>query len=122
MRALVIDDVVPVLNMQSKMLLEAGVDEVVTAATGDEGLHCLREQHFDLLLLDIHLPDVSGLDVLKKIREHDHELFVVVATGYEEPETVQEIVRLGANRYIVKPATLSEIKFVVKQLNQLKRR
>ncbi len=118
MKALVIDDVIPVLSMQRKMLQEAGVEEVVTASTGGEGLRYLQTQRFDLLLLDIHLPDMSGLEVLKVIREHDSKLFVVVATGYEEPETVQEIVRLGANRYIVKPVKLAEIKFVVKQLSR----
>ncbi|MBT3308428.1 MAG: response regulator [Gammaproteobacteria bacterium] len=115
MKALVIDDVVPIQNMLKKMLLAAGVDEVVTAATGEAGLLLLATGDIDLLLLDIHLPDMSGLDVLKKIRERNSTLYVAVATGFEEPETVQEIIRLGANHYIVKPVKRSEVKLVVEE-------
>ncbi|MBT5361740.1 MAG: response regulator [Gammaproteobacteria bacterium] len=115
MKALVIDDVLPIQNMLEKMLLAAGVGEVVTAATGEEGLTLLATGDIDLLLLDIHLPDMSGLDVLKKIRERNSTLYVAVATGFEEPETVQEIIRLDANRYIVKPVKRSEIKRVVEE-------
>ncbi len=118
MKALVIDDVAPVQSMLRKMLQQSGVEEVVTASTGGEGLRHLALGGVDLLLLDIHLPDMSGLDILRQIREHDDELFVVVATGYEEPETVQEIVRLGANRYIVKPIKLSDINQVIEQLER----
>ena len=114
MKALVIDDVVPIQNMLKKMLLAAGVDEVVTAATGEAGLLLLATGDIDLLLLDIHLPDMSGLDVLKKIRERNSTLYVAVATGFEEPETVQEIIRLGANHYIV-TVKRSEIKRVVEE-------
>lgn len=113
MKALIVDDVAPIQNMLRKMLLQAGVDEVVTAGTGGEGLVLLAEGGIDLLLLDIHLPDMSGLDVLKQVRARDHNLYVAVATGYEEPETVQEIIRLGANRYIVKPVELAQIRQVV---------
>mgnify|MGYP003957679671 FL=1 len=117
LNALVIDDV-PVQNILRKMLLESGVDEVKTASTGSEGLRYLSQGEIDLLILDIHLPDMSGLDVLKQVRESGSKLFVVVATGYEELETVHEIIRMGANRYIVKPVQLSELKQVVEQVSR----
>ena len=115
-KALVIDDVIPEQSILRKMLQASGVEEVVTAATGAEGLRHLAIHKIDLLLLDIHLPDMSGVDVLKQLRERGSQLFVVVATGYEGPKTVQEIVRLGANRYKVKPVKLAELKQVVELL------
>ncbi len=113
MKALIIDDVPLIQDLHRKMLLESGVSEVVVAATAEQGLYHLEVGRFDLVVLDIHLPDRSGLEVLQEIRKRDRGLFVVVATGYEEPETVQEIVRLGANRYLVKPVELSAVMQVV---------
>ncbi len=116
MKAVIIEDVKPIQRLLENMLLESGVDEVSIASNGAEGLRYLSSfKGIDLLLLDIHLPDMSGLDVLKKIREKDSELFVVVVTGFEEPSTVQQIVSLGANRYLVKPVQLSDVKQVVTQ-------
>ncbi len=112
-----IDDVLPVQNMLRKMLQESGVEKVFVASSGSEGMNYLMLGGIDLLL-DIHLPDMSGLEVLRKIRQENNRLHVVVVTGYEEMETVQEIVRLGANRYLVKPVKLVEIKQVVEQLER----
>lgn len=118
MRALVIDDVLPIQSMMRKMLQQVGVDEVLVADTGEAGLRLLKQGGIDLLLLDIHLPDMSGLEVLQQVRSWDSELYVAVATGFEESKTVQEIVRLGANRYIVKPVPMEEIRKTVVLLSQ----
>ncbi len=113
MKALVVDDVIPMQNLLGKILRACGVDEVVTAGSAREALDQIRAEDVDLIFLDIHLPDMSGLEVLKKVREESSELFVVVVTGYEEPETVQQIVRFGASRYIVKPIKFDEIRLAV---------
>ena len=120
MKALVIEDVRSVRNLLSKMLTDSGVNHVAGAATGAEGIDEIDQGGYDLLFLDIHLPDMSGLEVLTALRKSHPKLFVVIATGYEEVDTVQEIIRLGANHYIVKPLQFSDVQDAVSRYQQTK--
>ncbi len=118
MKALIVEDVRSVRNLLSRMAAQAGIDQVITAATGAEAVTLVKQEVPDLVFLDIRLPDMSGLDVLTEIRKLHPQLFVVVATGYEEANTVQEIIRLGANQYIVKPLQYESIEEVVLRCHQ----
>ncbi len=109
MRALIIEDVRSVRNLLRKMVKECGVEQVAEAATGREGIEMIGQGEYDLLFLDIRLPDMSGIDVLTAVRQQHPNLFVVIATSYEESDTVQNIIRLGANHYIVKPLQFAAV-------------
>lgn len=78
---------------------------VVVAWDGTQGLEQVRQQRPDLVLLDVLLPDMSGLDVLRKLREtySTTELPIVMATGQSQSSDVVEALRLGANDYLTKP-------------------
>ncbi|MBQ3866646.1 MAG: response regulator [Clostridia bacterium] len=73
------------------------------AADGEEALRFLREKGADLVILDVFLPRLSGLDVLKKLREEGQQVAVIMVTAANDPVTFREAVSLGAVDYLVKP-------------------
>lgn len=77
---------------------------------GSECLDCLTAgQKFDLILLDIKMPKMNGLDILKKIKEKSPNQNVIIITGYRSIETASEAVKVGAVDYIVKPFAAKDI-------------
>jgi two-component system nitrogen regulation response regulator NtrX len=111
---------------------EAGVRASLAAILGDEGyaadvvesgeaaLAALEARRYDLVLLDVWLPGVDGLEVLSRIRESDRELPVVVISGHGTIETAVKAVRLGAQDFVEKPLSLEKTLLAVR--NALKRR
>jgi len=89
--------------------------EVVTAGTGEEALRLVREEQPDLVLLDIQLPGISGIDVLEKIKDIDDDIVVIMVTANSGLENAVNAMRLGAFDYISKPFNLDEISIVVKK-------
>jgi EAL domain-containing protein (putative c-di-GMP-specific phosphodiesterase class I)/ActR/RegA family two-component response regulator len=101
--------------------------EVEVAADGEAALTLLREKKFDAILTDISMPRVSGIDLLRAVREHDADVPIVLMTGGPELATALQAIEHGAFRYLVKPVELSELRSVVRRaasfyrLAQLKR-
>lgn len=89
--------------------------EVVTAGTGEEALRLMREEQPDLVLLDIQLPGISGINVLEKIKEHDESIIVIMVTAHGGLETAVNAMRLGAYDYVSKPFNLDELSIIVKK-------
>lgn len=89
--------------------------EVITAATGEDALRLIREEQPDLVLLDIQLPGISGIDVLEKIKELDEDVAVIMVTAHSGLETAVNAMRLGAYDYVSKPFNLDELSIVVKK-------
>ncbi len=89
--------------------------EVVTAGTGEDALRIVRDDQPDLLLLDIQLPGISGLEVLEKVKEIDDEIIVIMVTAHGGLETAVNAMRLGAYDYINKPFNLDEMAIVIKK-------
>jgi len=73
------------------------------AEGGNEALRVMEQHPFDVILLDIRMPDLDGMDLLKIIKERWPDSEVVVITGYPSIESAKEAVRLGANNYLAKP-------------------
>lgn len=89
--------------------------EVVTAGSGEDALRLVREEQPDLVLLDIQLPGISGIDVLEKIKDHDEDIIVIMVTANSGLENAVSAMRLGAYDYISKPFNLDELSIVVKK-------
>lgn len=89
--------------------------EVVTAGSGEDALRLVREEQPDLVLLDIQLPGISGIDVLEKIKDHDDDIIVIMVTANSGLENAVNAMRLGAYDYISKPFNLDELSIVVKK-------
>jgi DNA-binding response OmpR family regulator len=83
----------------------------LTAATGRDALAILRQPGcpIDVVLLDVQLPDVSGVDVCARLRELHSDLPVIVCSGEASPEEAAQLLRLGARRYFQKPFTIDEL-------------
>ncbi len=89
--------------------------EVVTAGTGEDALRLVREEQPDLVLLDIQLPGISGIDALEKIKEHDDDIIVIMVTANSGLENAVKAMRLGAYDYVSKPFNLEELSIVVRK-------
>ena len=101
-RILVIDDDFGMREGCKRALQPHGF-EVEVAATGEEGLLKVREGGFDLVLLDVMMPDVSGIDLLIPIQEYDPELPCIIITGYATIELATQAIKLGAYDFVSKP-------------------
>ena len=105
---LIVDDDPELRDVLATMLVKAG-HLVEQAGDGPEALERLATGEFDVVLLDINLPSMNGLDVLAQIRGMLHPPLVIVMTGDDTPEPLLEAVRLQAYRYLRKPFPLRTI-------------
>lgn len=103
-KILVIDDEPIVRASCEKILMPEGY-EVIMAKNGEEGLEILEKGDFKLVLLDLKMPGIDGVDVLKLIRSKWPTTKVIILTGYSTIETAISTLRLGAFNFIEKPFT-----------------
>ncbi len=115
---LVIDDEVAVNNNIRKILVKKGylVDQAVTKA---EALEKIEAGPYRLVLLDLKIPGVKGLELLKAVRDKNPETNVIIITGYASIETAVESARQGAVDYLPKPFTPDEIRTVTENVFRL---
>src|SRR4030095_13042503 len=114
-RMLIVEDDEQVSYFLHERLTRAGYD-VKTAATGKAGLALLETIMFDAALVDIHLPDMLGTDVLEAAKRYDSEIDIVVMTGYPEVETAVQALRLGAYDYLIKPLEWVSLHHSIKRI------
>lgn len=111
-RILVIDDE-PRIRDACRMVLEETGAEVAVAENGTVGLAMIGERHFDLVLVDLMMPVLSGFEVLAQIKEEHPDTVVVVITGYATLEHSIEAMKKGAFDFIPKPFTPDHLRVVV---------
>ncbi|HBV96217.1 MAG: chemotaxis protein CheY [Peptococcaceae bacterium BICA1-7] len=112
---LIVDD----QNGVRRLLFEAFNDEgyqVRMAGSGMEALKMLSQEMPDLVLLDIKMPVMSGIETLGEIRKASKDLPVLMMTAYGDLEVVDQAKKLGVKHYIIKPFDLNEVKMMVKGL------
>jgi len=107
-RLLVVDDDPEVRSLLERVLTKSGYQSTA-AASGAEGMDVLGRQEFDVALVDVKLPDASGLDILRWARDADVETEFIVLTGNADVETAVEAMRLGAYDFISKPWRNAEL-------------
>jgi two-component system response regulator HydG len=105
---LVVDDEPDVLQVCSRVLTRSGY-VVQVAVSAEEARRYLDQERFDLVILDIHMPDEDGISLLKYVRAQDSTLPAILITGYPEMETVMASVRLSVSEYLCKPFTLQKL-------------
>lgn len=111
---LLVDDQDTIRFFLEKTLVQEGY-ECVTAATGGEAIEKARQVMPDLVLLDLKLPDMSGLDVLRKIKEIFPEIGVVMITAFGDVETAVTAMKNGAFDFVSKPINLDQLLMVIKK-------
>ncbi|HEY3885561.1 MAG TPA: sigma-54 dependent transcriptional regulator, partial [Vicinamibacterales bacterium] len=105
---MVVDDEQGILDVVSRFAERAGY-QTVTCGSGREAIAQLQTRHADLVLVDLRMPDVGGLDVLRAIREIDPRCQAVLMTGYASLETAVEAIKLGASDYLSKPINFTRL-------------
>jgi len=104
LRVLVIDDERVICDACTLILSEEGY-MVERCMTGKAGLLAIEQADYDMILLDLKLPDLEGMEILKIIRKKKPDLCVIVMTGYDTIPVAVEAMKLGASDYLGKPFT-----------------
>lgn len=113
-RILVVDDEPGMREFLEIMLQKEGY-EVETASDGREAVNLLKENDYDLAIIDIQMPMLNGIGVLKEIKSFGLETTVIMITAFASHETAIEAMKLGAYDYITKPFKIDEIKLTIKK-------
>ena len=92
--------------------------DITRAKLGREALELARDNHFDLILMDIQLPDITGNDVTKKIREFNTTVPVIAQTASRSPEETDFSLECGCTDVLVKPFTLNDLSRMIKKYIQ----
>ena len=115
---LVVDDELSIRESLSGWLQQDGY-EVESAADGPEALAKAQETHYDIMLLDVKMPRMDGITVLKTLRETNADTAVVVMTAHGAIQDAVEAMKLGAHDYLLKPFDLEEMSLIIEKLVQV---
>jgi signal transduction histidine kinase/FixJ family two-component response regulator len=111
---LVIDDELRMCNSLEQLLTTSGYT-VTTTQSGKEAVEKIKNEPFDLILTDIKMPEVGGMDILRAAREVDPELIVILMTGYASLETALDAIKNGAFEYLLKPVEFTQLEISVRR-------
>ena len=111
-KVLVVDDDLKILQMFKKALEVVGL-EVFSASSGESAVDQLGVRRFDVVLSDIAMPGMGGIELLKRVRQHDADVPLILITGSPLLETAMKAVEYGALRYLLKPVRIDELRTIV---------
>jgi len=118
-KILVIDDEVDML-MLLRMIIEDNTNyEVETTNSPTEGIKLLKEEDFDLVITDLKMPGMDGMELFDEFREIKPEIPVIIITAYGSPETASEALQRGVTDFIAKPFRKDSILFTMKRVLEL---
>jgi DNA-binding response OmpR family regulator len=113
-RLLLVDDEAGFTAVLTKRLKRRGI-EVTTAATGAQGIQALRQDQFDVAVLDLKMEDMDGIEVLKIFKLMDPGMPVIMLTGHGSEKSASEGLQQGAYDYLTKPYEFSELLEKIRQ-------
>lgn len=111
-KVLIVDDEKDILNFLSVELAKRGY-EVETASSGEEAVEKVKDTRPDLMLLDMRMPGMGGIEALKQTKEFEPKIEVVMVTAVHDEAAVKKSMELGASDYIKKPIDFSYLNRVV---------
>ncbi|MBS1797008.1 MAG: sigma-54-dependent Fis family transcriptional regulator [Acidobacteria bacterium] len=111
-KALVIDDDVATLELMKFQLTDAGF-QVTTAEHGQKGLDFVRETEFDIILTDLNLPDLNGIEMVKQSKQISPDTEIIMITGFGSMEKAIEATKAGAFHYVEKPVNFDELVLLI---------
>lgn len=119
-KVLVVDDEEPVRNLLRRTLEEAGY-HVTTAAAGEEALDKVSRRETEVMLLDVKMPGLSGLDVLQKVMKDYPDTSVVMVTAVADAQTAVDAMKAGAYDYLTKPFNVGDVALRVRNAIEKRR-
>jgi DNA-binding NtrC family response regulator len=115
---MVVDDELSIREAFADWLKQDGF-EVETAADGPVALAKIKERHYDIMLVDVKMPQMDGITLLKLLKENDPDTAVVMMTAHGAIQDAVEAMKLGANDYLLKPFELDELSLTIEKLVQM---
>ncbi|GMU33936.1 MAG: response regulator [Planctomycetia bacterium] len=115
MKILLVDDSRTIRNIQKNTLKSLGYVDILEASDGVEALNFLSKERPGLILMDWNMPNMDGIALIKKVREADKNLPIIMVTTEAEKSRVIEAVKAGVNNYVVKPFTADTLAEKIKQ-------
>lgn len=115
MKILLVDDSPTIRNIQRNVLAEIGHTDLAEAADGVEALSKIAADRPDLMLVGRNMPNMDGITLVRKVRETDRTLPIIMVTTEAEKSRVLEAVKAGVNNYVVKPFTAETLADRIKQ-------
>ncbi|TDT44123.1 two-component system chemotaxis response regulator CheY [Halospina denitrificans] len=113
LNVLVVEDEPTMRQMLSEMLYAVGATRVVETGDAESGLEEFQKDSFQIVMLDLGLPDRDGHEVMKDIKAHNRQQHVVLVTADDSIDSIQRAITAGANGYVVKPYSREKIQDVV---------
>ena len=114
LKVLLIDDDINLCKVLAHQLKKQGY-AVSSANDGQNGLRLFRDDSFDLVITDIQMPDISGIEVLQNIRMSDSKVVVIIITAHGSVQNAIEACHLGADDYIAKPFGQEQLLFIIEK-------
>jgi signal transduction histidine kinase len=111
-KIIIVDDEADVLDLCSRILAADGY-QIRTAPNGYEAIDIATQEHFDLLLTDVKMPGLTGLEIAQTLKKHDPNIICVTMTGYSTIDMVIEALRLGVDEFITKPFSTQELSLII---------
>jgi len=112
-KILVVDDDKTVRGFLELFLKTKGLTSVVSAESGEEAIKIVEREDVKLILLDVMLPGMNGVEVLRKIKAINKDISVIMITGYPDEEKAKEAIREGVYDYIIKPFDLFYLELIL---------
>jgi len=119
-KVLVIDDEEPIREILSQIISNAGY-QIQVVPDGNTGLKSIGEGDYDVVLLDMHLPDIPGLDLIPKLKDLSPESSLIMITGHATVESAVKAIRSGAYDYLEKPLHAEDVLLAIRQGAERKR-
>jgi len=114
-KILIVDDEPDVCDFVKHFFEERDYD-VATASNGEEAVRAAKKQKFDVILMDVRMRKMDGIEALRKIREFDKITDIIMVTAVDDKERIGEATRLGARKYITKPLILEDLESAVYEI------
>jgi len=111
-KILIIDDERPICETLEMLLREKGYD-VITSESGEAGLKLIQQDQPDIVILDLRLPGIDGIEVLRTIKKLSRKSKVILTTAYHDKELFARAESLGACGYIFKPTDVAEVEVAI---------
>ncbi len=111
-KILVVDDEVRACNAIKKFMEAKGYDAIVSH-NGEDALEKVKNEKPDLILLDIRMPGMDGMEVLKRVREFDKDIGIIMVTAVKDEEIGKEALKSGADEYVTKPIDLNHLETTI---------
>jgi len=119
-RILIIDDEIIIRKLFTRLLTREKY-KVLTAADGQKGIETVKKEKLDLVILDLKMPGMDGIEALKRIKEINKNIRVIIITAFGTIKSASDALNLGADDFISKPFDIAKIRMTIKNVLKMKK-